>query len=287
MAARTGPASPALIERLRDEQAEANEELGAVRASGRLAALEGAPAELVDGRPRRDRRGGGGVKARRVKKLDPREPARARTPRGSSASGSTSCARSPRGRSSRAAARPSTTCGSPPSACATCSRRPSSASVAAAETARRRARDLQDVLGELHDCDVMLPRVEGHLAELRDEDAEAVRGERRRCAPTSTRGSQPGHRTAPSYRGLEILIVYLQARRQLSLRSVPGLLGRAGAVRYLGSPRPGGRRRRLRRRKRAPAQRPSEPNRRDGSSRRRSAKGARGAHREPQRRRRS
>src|SRR5688500_4295627 len=29
-----------------------------------------------------------------------------------------------------------------------------------AETARRRARELQDILGELHDCDVMLPRVQ-------------------------------------------------------------------------------------------------------------------------------
>ena len=44
-----------------------------------------------------------------------------------------------------------------------------------AETARRRARDLQDVLGELHDCDVMLPRVERHLDGLREADATAVR----------------------------------------------------------------------------------------------------------------
>lgn len=30
-----------------------------------------------------------------------------------------------------------------------------------AETARKLARDLQGVLGEIHDCDVMLPRAEG------------------------------------------------------------------------------------------------------------------------------
>lgn len=45
----------------------------------------------------------------------------------------------------------------------------------AAAKARRRARDLQDLLGELHDCDVMLPRVEGELRELRSRDARALR----------------------------------------------------------------------------------------------------------------
>jgi CHAD domain-containing protein len=83
-----------------------------------------------------------------------------------------------------------------------------------AKTARRRARDLQDLLGELHDCDVMLPRVEGHLAALRAEDAKAVRERAGDSADID-----PGlaalarHRTA--YRGLEELAVYVQARRRL------------------------------------------------------------------------
>jgi CHAD domain-containing protein len=83
-----------------------------------------------------------------------------------------------------------------------------------ARTARRRARDLQDLLGELHDCDVMLPRVEAHLAELRAEDAATVRehaGDSPDLDPRLAARAQ--HRTA--YRGLELLTVYLEARRRL------------------------------------------------------------------------
>jgi len=83
-----------------------------------------------------------------------------------------------------------------------------------AQTARRRARDLQGMLGELHDCDVMLPRVEQHLAELRDADAAAVRARAGGSADLDPRlAARAAHRT--SYRGLEILLVYLQARRRL------------------------------------------------------------------------
>jgi CHAD domain len=83
-----------------------------------------------------------------------------------------------------------------------------------AGVARRRSRDLQGILGELHDCDVMLPRVERHLGELRDADAAAVRtraGDADDLDPALA--ARAPHRT--SYRGLEILIVYLQSRRQL------------------------------------------------------------------------
>jgi len=83
-----------------------------------------------------------------------------------------------------------------------------------ADVARRRARDLQDILGELHDCDVMLPRVEGHLAELRGADAEVVRRRARDADDLDpTFAGRAPHRT--SYRGLETLMVYLEARRQL------------------------------------------------------------------------
>jgi hypothetical protein len=82
------------------------------------------------------------------------------------------------------------------------------------QEARRRARDLQDILGELHDCDVMLPRAERHLALLRDADAAAVRKRAGDAADLDPGfAARVPHRT--SYRGLEILMVYLQARREL------------------------------------------------------------------------
>ncbi|MBM3667569.1 MAG: CHAD domain-containing protein, partial [Actinobacteria bacterium] len=83
-----------------------------------------------------------------------------------------------------------------------------------ADTARRRARDLQDILGEMHDCDVMLPRVQEHAERLQAEDAEAVRARAGNTPDLDLRlAAQAPHRTA--YRGLDVLAVYLRARREL------------------------------------------------------------------------
>jgi hypothetical protein len=83
-----------------------------------------------------------------------------------------------------------------------------------ADTARRRARDLQDILGEIHDCDVMLPRVRQHLKELQRADAAVVRGKAGEAPDLDPRlAARSPHRTA--FRGLDVLAVYLEARRQL------------------------------------------------------------------------
>ena len=73
-----------------------------------------------------------------------------------------------------------------------------------ADTATRRARDIQDLLGEVHDCDVMLPRLEQLRARVRDKAAAYLVGMRGRA------GAPPN---APAYRGIERLAVELTARR--------------------------------------------------------------------------
>jgi len=83
-----------------------------------------------------------------------------------------------------------------------------------ASTAVKRAKALQELLGEIHDCDVMLPRARDHLEELRAQDVvELLRlaGGADDLDPAITR--QAPNRAA--YRGLEVLEVHLQARREL------------------------------------------------------------------------
>jgi CHAD domain len=94
-----------------------------------------------------------------------------------------------------------------------------------AETARRRAREIQEVLGDLHDCDVMLPRVDNHVERLRAEDATAIRrsaGDADDVDPALA--ARAPHRT--SYRGLEVLAAHVEARRTLLFDRFVALWGR-------------------------------------------------------------
>ena len=84
--------------------------------------------------------------------------------------------------------------------------------------AKRAAKDvkgLQDLLGEIHDCDELLPLVRGHLKALRAEDAAAVLA----SAPAGAADLDPSlAKNAPNrsrYRGLELLLVHTRARRDL------------------------------------------------------------------------
>jgi len=82
----------------------------------------------------------------------------------------------------------------------------------AAEEGAQAAKELQDLLGKIHDCDVMTPRVRAHVKLLRLEDAEYLRRGAQGADDLSPRAA----RAAPNrmrYRGLEALHAYLSARR--------------------------------------------------------------------------
>lgn len=62
------------------------------------------------------------------------------------------------------------------------------------------ARDLQTVLGDVHDCDVLLPRLRAHRRALRAADVAAVRA-----------GERPAN--AARYRGVQTVDTHIRARR--------------------------------------------------------------------------
>jgi hypothetical protein len=83
-----------------------------------------------------------------------------------------------------------------------------------AETGLKRAKELQELLGEIHDCDEMLPRVRDALRELHDQDVDGLvelAADGNDLAPAL--GAKVGH--AGDYGGLEVLAVWLEARRML------------------------------------------------------------------------
>jgi CHAD domain-containing protein len=83
-----------------------------------------------------------------------------------------------------------------------------------AGTALKRAKELQDLLGEIHDCDEMLPRVRAAVRELHNADVDrlvALPGDEDDLPPELA--AKVKH--ADAYGGLEVLAVWLESRRML------------------------------------------------------------------------
>jgi hypothetical protein len=86
-----------------------------------------------------------------------------------------------------------------------------------AERATRMTKDLQDLLGEIHDCDVQIPEVLAFIDELQARDAAALverAGDAADLDPRLLRYAP--HRR--DYAGLAALLVHLRARRELLFR---------------------------------------------------------------------
>ena len=80
------------------------------------------------------------------------------------------------------------------------------------KTLEEEAKWLQDLLGEIHDCDVTIPLIDAHVASLRDHDRDHL---------LAVDGDPAALATAPNrelYGGLEGLVSYLEARRILLYR---------------------------------------------------------------------
>jgi hypothetical protein len=80
-----------------------------------------------------------------------------------------------------------------------------------------RAKELQSILGEIHDCDVTLPLVAELAEEARAQDVAAVVAAAAAAGaadldPAAVAGTAPN---AAAHRGLASMTVYLQGRREL------------------------------------------------------------------------
>jgi hypothetical protein len=83
-----------------------------------------------------------------------------------------------------------------------------------AAKAAGRVKEVQDLLGEIHDCDVMLPRVHEEIERVQVLDAAEVTrraGDAEDLDPALSAGAPH----VDVYRGLDALIVHLLARRDL------------------------------------------------------------------------
>ncbi|MGK2933447.1 MAG: CHAD domain-containing protein [Solirubrobacterales bacterium] len=83
-----------------------------------------------------------------------------------------------------------------------------------AHTARRAARGLQEILGEIRDCDLALPEVREQIRLLEEEDVKTILERARGNRDLDPVLIQAAPNRA-AYRGLELLVVHLLSRRQM------------------------------------------------------------------------
>jgi len=79
----------------------------------------------------------------------------------------------------------------------------------------RTAKALQQLLGDIHDCDEMLPRVQAHAADRRAADVDDLTRRAGRNARDLKPGLAPAAAGADRNRGLETLAAHLAARRRV------------------------------------------------------------------------
>ncbi len=83
-----------------------------------------------------------------------------------------------------------------------------------AAAAAKRAKDVQDLLGEIHDADVVLPRLEAHERQVLAADVAHVRGRAGAAKDLDPAlAGDPPH--AEVHRGLASMAVFQRARREL------------------------------------------------------------------------
>lgn len=83
-----------------------------------------------------------------------------------------------------------------------------------AHTARRAARGLQEVLGEMRDCDLAVPPAREAISRLESEDVSTIIERARGSRDLDPILVQAAPNRA-AYRGLELAVVHLTARRQI------------------------------------------------------------------------
>jgi hypothetical protein len=112
-----------------------------------------------------------------------------------------------------------------------------------AAAAAKRAKDVQDLLGEIHDADVALPRLADHESQALAADVAAVRGRAPDAKDLDPALAADGPH-ADVYRGLAAMATYHRARRELLFSRFLTLwqeLGREASARAWSSPSPSAR----------------------------------------------